>query len=204
MDWQNKHPPANRTDIPAAVVAGDVAADELPMRPRALVITHWLTALLLALAVALILVRDQVDGRALRQWLLEGHRHLGLLILLLFFVRAVLRYRLGKWPSASDSSVLVRLAASCTHFGLYALLLVQPLLGWALSSAEGRPVHFLGLTLPPLVGSDEDLADRLTEWHENVAWLLLALITLHVGAALWHHFILRDRTLRMMLTRRRH
>ncbi|QNK01284.1 cytochrome b [Dyella telluris] len=203
MDWQNKNPPANTTDTSKGGTAADVAADNLPMRPRALVITHWLTALLLALAVAVILIRDQVDGRAWRLWLLEGHRHLGLLILLLFFIRAGLRYRLGKWPPAGDTSALVRFAAGSTHFALYALLLVQPLLGWTLSSAEGKPVHFFGLTLPALVGSDEDLADRLTEWHEGVAWLLLALIALHVGAALWHHFILRDRTLRMMLARRR-
>ena len=58
-------------------------------------------------------------------------------------------------------------------------------------------------TLPALVASDEDLADTLTTWHQDVAWVLLAFITLHAGAALWHHFVLRDRTLRMMLPKRR-
>src|ERR1700679_2507766 len=54
-----------------------------PMRPRGLVVMHWLTVLLLCIGVTLILIRDEVDGRAMRMWLLEGHRHFGLFILLL-------------------------------------------------------------------------------------------------------------------------
>jgi len=173
------------------------------LRPRSLVILHWLTAVLLAIGVTLILVREEVDGRALRLWLLEGHRHIGLLILALFFIRVGLRWRLGRLPSGGETSPLLRFAAGATHATMYALLLVQPLLGWTLSNAEGKPVHFLGLTLPALVASDEDLADTLTMWHMGVAWLLLGLITLHTGAALWHHFVLRDQVLRMMLPERR-
>jgi len=70
------------------------------------------------------------------------------------------------------------------------------------SSAAGTPVHFFGLTLPALVGEDEDLADTLQSLHVDAAWALLALVTLHLAAALWHHFVLRDHTLRMMLPRR--
>ncbi|GAB2809053.1 cytochrome b/b6 domain-containing protein [Dyella kyungheensis] len=164
---------------------------------------HWLTALFLAIAAALILTRDEVDGRSLRMWLLEGHRHFGLFVLLLFLARVAFRFRVGKLPSEGNASALIRLAAGTTHMALYVLLLAQPLLGWALSNAEGKPVHFFGITLPALVASDDDLADSLTVWHQDVAWVLLALITLHIGAALWHHFVLRDRTLRMMLPGRR-
>lgn len=201
MEWQNKTPSA--TDNSQAHAPGSVHDDGPPARPRTLVAMHWLTALFLAIAATLILIRDEVDGRALRIWLLEGHRHFGLLVLLLFFVRAALRFRSGKWPAEGNTSPLIRFAAGATHLALYALLLVQPLLGWALSNAQGKPVHFFGLTLPAIVASDEDLADNLTDWHQGVAWVLLALITLHVAAALWHHFVLRDRTLRLMLPGRR-
>lgn len=201
MEWQKDTPPAAQADAIPRVDPG--LQEDVPTRPRALVIMHWLTVLFLLIAATFILWRDQVDGRSLRMWLLEGHRHFGLFILLLFVARVAYRFRVGRLPSEGNTSALLRLAAGSTHVVLYVLLLVQPLLGWALSSAEGKPVHFLGLTLPALVASDEDLADTLTMWHQDVAWALLAFITLHAGAALWHHFVLRDRTLRMMLPRRR-
>lgn len=179
------------------------AVQDIPMRPRKLVILHWVTVLFLIIGVTLILIRDQVDGRALRQWLLEGHRHFGLFILLLFFVRVALRFRLGKLPSEANASWIMRTAASATHVALYAVLLIQPLLGWALSNAEGKPVHLFGATLPSLVNADEDLADALTVWHQDVAWLLLALVSLHVAAALWHHYVVRDGVLRRMLPGKR-
>ena len=192
MEWQNKTPPTTNADDEALV-----------RRPRSLVAVHWLTALFLAIAAALILWRDEVDGRALRAWLLEGHRHFGLFVLLLFLARVAMRFRLGKLPGEGNTSAFIRFAAGSTHIALYALLLVQPLLGWALSNAEGKPVHFFGVTLPALVASDEDLADSLVTWHQDIAWVLLALITLHVVAALWHHFFLCDHTLRRMLPERR-
>jgi cytochrome b561 len=172
-------------------------------RPTGIVVMHWLTVLFLCLGVSLILIRDEVDGRAMRMWLLEGHRHFGLFILMLFFARVALRIRLGKLPSEGNISWPIRTAAASTHAALYAVLLAQPLLGWALSNAEGKPVHLFGATLPNLVGADEDLADQLTAWHLDVAWLLLGLISLHVSAALWHHFVLRDGVLRRMLPKRR-
>lgn len=174
-----------------------------PARPRRLVALHWFTVLCLVLLAILILVREEVEGRSLRFWLLEGHREFGLLVLALFFARVALRARNGKWPNDAGASPLLRAAALLTHAALYALLLAQPLLGWALSNALGQPVRLLGVPLPALVGADDALADDLTDWHQDAAWLLLALVLLHAGAALWHHFVLRDGVLRAMLPRRR-
>ncbi|WP_240147821.1 cytochrome b [Luteibacter yeojuensis] len=176
--------------------------EPVPTRPRTLVALHWLTVLCVLTAATLVLVRDELDGRAVRAWLLEGHRHAGLLVLLLFGARVGLRIRYGKLQPGGNHPKIVRICAAITHVALYALLLAQPLLGWAMSSAAGEDVHFFGLTLPALVGENEDLADALQSWHIDAAWALLVLVTLHLGAALWHHFVLRDHTLRMMLPRR--
>ncbi len=173
------------------------------LRPAKMIYLHWLTVFCVVTAVAFILVRDQMDGRVVRQWLLEGHRHFGLFVLILFFVRIAIRIQLGKLPLTNRVPKIFRVLAGLTHIAIYAILLAQPLLGWALSDAEGKPVHLFGITLPALVNSDEDLADTLTAWHLNVAWVLLALVLLHIAAALWHHFILRDQTLRAMLPGRR-
>ncbi|GGA38789.1 cytochrome b [Dyella nitratireducens] len=176
-------------------IADNAAA---PARPRRLVLVHWLTVLCLLGAATAILTRDEVSARLARQWLLEIHRHFGLFVLALFFIRVVVRARIGALPSPGNTSLATRAAAGVVHFALYALLLIQPLLGWALSNAQDKPVHLFGLTLPALVAADEDRADTLQTWHTNVAWLLLALIVLHVLAALWHHFVRRDGVLRAM------
>ncbi|WP_333676279.1 cytochrome b [Dyella sp.] len=180
--------------------AGNTTA---PARPRRLVLVHWLTVLCLLGAAIAILTRDEVSARAARQWLLEFHRHFGLFVLALFFIRLVVRARAGALASPGDTSIVARAAAALVHTALYVLLLVQPLLGWALSNAQDKPVHLFGLTLPALVAADEDRADTLQTWHTNVAWLLLALIVLHVLAALWHHFVRRDGLLRAMWWQRR-
>jgi cytochrome b561 len=111
--------------------------------------------------------------------------------------------RTGKLAEVGRMSRLIRAVAALTHIALYGLLLALPLLGWALSNAQDRPVHLFGLTLPALVGADEDLADSLQAWHIDAAWALLALVLLHTGAALWHHFMVRDDVLRAMWPSRR-
>ncbi|TCV97821.1 cytochrome b561 [Luteibacter rhizovicinus] len=173
--------------------------DATARHPRRLVALHWLTVLAVVAAATFILTRDEVSGRALRTWLLEGHRHAGLIVLILFVVRVAVRFRLGKLPHDGSTSRLIRVLAASTHVALYALLLGMPLLGWALSGAQGNTVHFFGIALPALVGEDEDLADRLQAWHLDAAWVLLGLVCLHIAAALWHHFVLRDGVLRRML-----
>jgi cytochrome b561 len=211
MALKNKTPPGQGGDgafmphveSPADSRPSRRAETHAPPRPRKMVVLHWLTVLCLVLVAGLILARDQVDGRALRMWLLEGHRHFGLLVLLLFVVRVVLRIRLGKLPAHDGTSWAVRAVAGLTHVAMYVLLLGLPVIGWCLSDAEGKPVHFLGLTLPALVGADEDLADSLQTWHLDAAWVLLALVSLHIAAALWHHFVVRDGVLRTMLPKRR-
>ncbi|WP_447737872.1 cytochrome b [Rhodanobacter soli] len=168
-----------------------------------MVVLHWLTLFCVVSAVVLILLRDEVAGRAVRQWLLDGHRHFGVLVLLLFVARVALRIRSGKLPPAGNPSPFIRIAAALVHAALYALLLALPVLGWALNDALGKPAHLFGVALPALVSADEDLADELLAWHQDAAWLLLGLVLLHAAAALWHHFVLRDGVLRTMLPKPR-
>jgi len=167
------------------------------------VLLHWLTVAALVLAAAVILARAQVDVRSLRAGLLDLHRHFGVCVLILFALRIGLRFRLGRLPDLAPSGRPMRVVATLAHAALYACLLALPLLGWMLSDAQDRPVLFIGLTLPRLVQPDFDLADALLAWHQDAAWVLLGLTVLHLLAALWHHFVLRDAVLRGMWLRRR-
>lgn len=174
-------------------------AVDTPRRPTIVIALHWLTLAALLLGVALVLVREAFDGRALRYWLLEGHRHLGLLVLGLLIARLAVRFARHRLPAIDSSSPLARAAAGATHAALYLLLAAVPILGWMSSSAQGHDVRFLGLSLPALVEASEDLADTLQQWHANAAWTMLALGLVHALAALWHHFIRRDSVLTAML-----
>ncbi|MFW3175401.1 cytochrome b [Xanthomonas phaseoli] len=190
--------PVNGADTVPLAEQTPAAARVLPL-PKAMRVLHWLTVLCLAMAATLILLRAELDGRALRQWLLEGHRHFGLLVLVLFALRIGLRLRLRRLPPGPPASLPMRLAAGATHLAMYGLMLALPLLGWSLSSAYGKQVSFFGVPLPALVAPDGDLGDTLGTWHLNAAWALLALVLLHIGAALWHHLVLRDGLLRRVL-----
>ena len=178
----------------------------LSFRPRAerhpfiLIALHWLTAVLILAEIALILVQEDVGGRALRLWLLDQHRSLGLLVLVLVSLRLMLRRRHRARLPRHDLPFPVALASAAGHIGLYDLLLVTPILGWAQTSARGLDATLLGLIrLPPLVHTDLDLADTLASWHQLAAWSLLALVAVHFAAAVWHHWVRRDGVLVAML-----
>jgi cytochrome b561 len=96
--------------------------------------------------------------------------------------------------------LLDRVAARGLHYFFYALLVLMPLSGWMMSSAFGRPVGVFGLfTLPDLIGADKTLGKTLREFHELTADVLMAAIAAHFAAALKHHFVDKDVTLRRML-----
>jgi cytochrome b561 len=78
----------------------------------------------------------------------------------------------------------------------------MPLLGWLTLSAKGEPVPFFGLELPALTGKNEELAILFKAIHANLATVGYFLIGLHAAAALFHHHVRRDNTLRLMWPRR--
>jgi cytochrome b561 len=75
-----------------------------------------------------------------------------------------------------------------------------PLSGWAYSNAAGYPIVYLGLLpLPNLLDKNQARAQWLLQLHQVLGWLLLATLTAHVAAAIKHHFVDRDDTLRRIL-----
>jgi cytochrome b561 len=98
---------------------------------------------------------------------------------------------------------LERQAAGWSHRTLYALMVLLPLSGWAIASTtmlEIPTFAFYLFVLPDLPLARSDAAEALwTSVHDILGWVLLALVLLHVAAALRHHFLLRDGVLRRML-----
>ncbi|WP_425334296.1 cytochrome b [Polynucleobacter sphagniphilus] len=90
-------------------------------------------------------------------------------------------------------------AMQLTHFALYLLMMVIPLVGWLMSSAKGYTVNYFGLfELPDLLSKDKALGHQLKDLHEYLADILVALVCLHVLAALKHQFIDKDGLLSRM------
>ena len=164
-------------------------------------VLHWTTALLVLILLALGVVIANEWGGRLQDPLYDLHRSIGATVLLLVIVR--LGYRLTHPPLRlpDDIPPLQQSAARVTHWALYALLIVQPLVGWLATSAYGAPISVFGLfVLPPIWHQDRPLSEQLFVVHGAIAVVILCLVVAHVGAALHHHFVRRDRVLMRMIT----
>jgi cytochrome b561 len=128
------------------------------------------------------------------------HKWLGVTIFIVALVRAA--WRLTHAAPRLPASVprWQQRAAAYTHGLMYVLLFAIPISGWLTSSASGVPVVlFKVVPLPDLLEKDRLLAERLALVHASLNYALLALLALHVAAALKHHFYDRDEVLRRML-----
>jgi cytochrome b561 len=165
---------------------------------------HWLLALGLLGTFSLGVYMTDLPFSPSRLKYYSWHKWAGVSILLLSFIR--LGWRLSHRPPAAPAMPAWQArAAHATHLLLYALFFAVPLLGWAYSSAAGFPVVWFGvLPLPDFVPVDKALAEAIKPWHGNAAWLMAALVLLHVAGALKHHVIDRDGLLQRMWPARHH
>ena len=160
---------------------------------------HWLMALMI-IAMLFIGAGMVASVSARHEWLLNLHKPLGIAILLLVIVRILVRLGTRQPPLPEDLPGWQVMAAKASHLLLYALMLVLPLLGWAMISAAGDPV-MLGhsLQLPSIVPADAQVFALLRKAHGYLAYLLLLTVLLHLAAALFHGWVRRDEVLDRML-----
>ena len=170
------------------------AAERYPLRTRLL---HWLTAVLVftTLLIGFFMVSSLGSYGAL----VRVHMTLGVSILVIVVVRAANRFthRAPKLPdtvSGFEHKIVIG-----SELSMYALLLAQPLVGWAMVSASGRPVVVFGVcSLPRIAPFDADLYFGLRQTHSVLAYLLVAVVAAHVSAVLLHTLTLHDGMLSRM------
>jgi cytochrome b561 len=166
-------------------------------------VLHWITAALVLILLPLGVVIANKWGGPWQDPLYNLHRSIGALVIPVVIVR--LGYRLTHQPLPLPDEIppAQRHAARATHWTLYALLLIQPLIGWAASSAYPAPVIVFGLfDLPAIIGENRPLSDRLVVVHRSIALAIACLVTVHIAAALYHHYARRDGVLMRMITGR--
>lgn len=152
---------------------------------------HWTIAALVAVLLGLgwYMLSVEEDPGSARLFAL--HISLGLAAALLIVVR--LAWRVGNPPQpAAVRSVWQARAARATHGLLYTMLVLMPSAGFLGASFSSDAVGFFGLALPRWAQPDDALREKFFAVHSFVAWILLALISLHVLGALKHLFVDRD------------
>lgn len=167
---------------------------------RSAIVLHWLVALAVFCAFPLGLYMHDLPLSPTKLHLYSYHKWIGITALILAVVRILWRVLHQPPPLPSGMPRWEQIAAHGVHHGLYFLMLAIPFSGWLMSSALGVPVVWLGVVqLPDFVDKNKALGDLLKLVHKLLNFTLLALLVVHVGAALKHHFIEHDGLLARML-----
>jgi len=176
--------------------AGTLAAYSVTAR-----VLHWITAMLVLIMLPLGVIITNEWGGPLQDPLYDLHRSIGTVIIPLVILRLGYRLTHPPLPLPEDIPPVQQLAARATHWGLYGLLIVQPFVGWVATSAYPAPIMVFGLfELPPIWPQDRALSERLFVVHALIGAAIAGLAALHIGAALYHHFVRKDSVLMRMIT----
>ena len=153
---------------------------------------HWLMAVCI---LAMLFIGVGMVSTIMPKYvpLLVTHKTLGIVILLLALIRLCVRIRYGAPRLPADLPEPMKLAAHLSHYALYALMIVMPLIGWAMVSASGNPiVLYGGIRLPAIAPHSDALRTLLWNAHFYLAFAFFALVLLHLAAALFHALVRRD------------
>jgi cytochrome b561 len=172
-------------------IAGDVSRGHgetvryavRPYRTAARVF-HWTTAILIVFMVASGVTMKQLGSGATMDFIFTLHKTTGALIVVLVLAR--LAYRVLRPDPAWRPDNFRR---PWIHWGLYALLLVVPLLGWAGISDFGARQIFFGLSLPSIWPEGAGWATFLFESHAYAAFGMLVVVAIHIGMAMQDHLM---------------
>jgi cytochrome b561 len=177
------------------------AAAKPPRRFDAVTIgLHWATVVLVLGIFASILLKDFTADRDQAATFLYIHRSLGVTTWMVAICRLVWRLSLGFLPPFPETmSKVQQWLAKTSEYGLYAILLIQPLTGLGQSVTRGRPFLILAWEVPGMMSRDNILTEIIEKIHRRSAWVLLAVLGLHILAALFHRLILKDEVLQSML-----
>ena len=171
---------------------------------------HWIIAALVVTNICLgFYMNDLAHSDPMRFTFIQTHKSIGLTVLSLSVLRLLWRLVNPIPPLPPEFGPGMRFIARGTHFLFYFLIITIPLVGWAMvsSSPLGTPTMYFGLFqwphipfLAALPRAEKTIYVRdFAATHTLLAYAAIALLTLHVGAALWHHLLRRDDVLRRML-----
>jgi cytochrome b561 len=158
---------------------------------------HWLVVTLVGAQFVLGWTMPDVHRDTQPVGLIAWHLATGTALLAAMVCRIL--WRTTHRGPADDHAQPLRALSKLTHYALYALLIAIPLLGWINASSRAWHVSLFGaIPLPALSPAGSSFGHKMGDVHGVLAWALFSLICLHVGSALLHRFVLRDRILQRM------
>lgn len=160
---------------------------------------HWAVVVLLVVQAPLGWIMQGLRRGQPPDTPLTVHVTIGMAIFVLIVLRFL--WRLSH-PVTSESSLppWQRATSEWVHWLLYLVVLLTTLTGWLLDSARGTDAAFVGgVPLPRLALQGSALGQAIGRWHATLVWVLVALVSLHVLAALMHYFVYRDGVMQRML-----
>ena len=161
---------------------------------------HWSIVILIISQYVIIEAAEELPDGPDKFAGIANHKSIGMLVLGLALARIAWKFANGRNPPPVPMPRAQRIAAAAGHGLLYVLILLQPLTGWLMSSTGGHPTSFFGwFEFPMLAAENHDVHEFYEEVHETVFLALVTVAALHALAALFHHFVQKDDTLRRML-----
>ena len=149
---------------------------------------HWLVAIIIIEVISIGLVMEYVPREnSLHDTLFNLHKSFGVVVFFLFFVRLIARIKSKIPPLPSVISKNEQKLSHLAHYAFYIFMLIMPISGYGMSNSFGYPVKLFGLELPMLFEKNEALGHKFAEFHENAAFILIALILLHIAGIIVHY-----------------
>jgi len=168
-----------------------------------LVTLHWVLAVLIIAALAMgffvLAAMPNVDPQKIG--VLRVHMAGGMLILALMVIRFAVRMWTSRPASATTGYALLDHIAPITHYGFYVLVLLMVGSGFTTAILAGLPAIVFGGSGAPLPPTFKIYPSFLA--HGYIATILASFIVLHVLAALYHQFVMKDELFRRMFLGRR-
>jgi len=167
---------------------------------KPLIYLHWIMLVVIVIAFAAMEFRGIFPKGSEERMLMKlVHYSAGFTVLALLGVRIFFRISRQAPAIRPEPSKQTILMAKLMHLMLYIIMLLMPISGWLLLSAEGQPIFAFGLSVPSLIDQNNNLAHTVESVHETMAVIAYVLIGLHALFGLLHHYVKKDNTLQRML-----
>lgn len=161
---------------------------------------HWVIAVIIIAMLVFGYFLEDVPA-PLQEFAYNTHKTMGIIVLTLMVLRLGWRWCNIQPAYSSTYPLMMRFLAHASHYVIYGVVIAMPISGWVMATAAGKIPHFLGWFYFPMPGIslNPHLAGQAFQLHNLLAIVLIVLLSLHVIAALFHHFVLSDNVLRRML-----